>query len=120
MPDTPQGQRLLRTLTTLVKILIAGVVVIGVFLFVLEVQIQQRNETTDKLRDDMRELSGNVSSLSESVDDVQAFVNDFREQTPDEVERDAAIGAAVAQVPELRSILCEAFPETSPCRATPG
>lgn len=69
-------------------------------------------------------LQFQVSSRNKSIDDIEAIVIDLQEftdtieeETPDELERSQAIQRAVAQVPEIRQILCEAFPEVPACQA---
>lgn len=57
----------------------------------------------------------NIDHLTVQVDRVEEFVDELEEQTPEESERNRAITEAVNQVPQIRSILCEAFPEASAC-----
>lgn len=63
----------------------------------------------------VRDLSDDVHKLRSDVDDLHEFVDEQIEVTPDEAEQSAAIAEAVRIVPELRVILCEAFPDVPTC-----
>lgn len=57
----------------------------------------------------------NIEKVSASVEHLEDFVADLEEETPDEQARSQAITEAVRQVPEIRGILCEQFPEATAC-----
>jgi predicted PurR-regulated permease PerM len=88
-------------------ILVAGVVIliiIGGLGFL--VQINSRN--IDK-------LDTSVANMQVQINHLERFVSDLEEQTPEEQAENDAVQQAVTTIPELKSILCQAFPEVPEC-----
>jgi len=65
-------------------------------------------------------LKGGVDTVSASTNHVEKFVKQLEEDpTQEEVAQNQAVSQAVAQVPQIKSILCEQFPEASNCKESP-
>jgi hypothetical protein len=99
---------LLRALPAVV--FVAAVVVTG-----LAVLVQDNDDTIDTLGDEVTNLEDLVEDVDRSTKRVETFVDDLEEQTPEEAAQQAAVTAAVQQVPEIRTILCQAFPDVPAC-----
>jgi cell division protein FtsB len=85
-----------------------ALIVLIVVLVGYATQVHFGNEDDEQLRRD-------VAQLQQTVDELDAFVDELREETPSEQERNDAITRAVQIVPEIRGILCEAFPGATAC-----
>jgi hypothetical protein len=59
--------------------------------------------------------NGNIERLDGRIDEVRTFVREVQDVTPEEAQQTEAITEAVKIVPELRIILCEAFPNVPTC-----
>lgn len=99
----------------LVRILPAAVFVAAVVVVGLAVLVQQSDDNLDSLEDSVTTVEESVESVAESTERVEAFVDDLEEETPEEEAQAAAVAAAVRQVPEIREILCQAFPDVPAC-----
>lgn len=98
-------QRIERLMLRLLPLVLFVTCVVVVALAIL---IQRNNENIENLK-------GSTRDVSVSVDHLEDFVADLEEETPDERARSEAITEAVRQVPEIRDILCEQFPEATAC-----
>lgn len=85
-------------------VVVAVVVIAG-----LAVLVERNSSNIDKI--DMQ-----LQTVEEEVHDLTLFVAELKEETPDEQAENAAISNAIRQVPEIKSILCEAFPNATACR----
>lgn len=81
----------------------------------LIVLVQSNDDNIDTLGDEVATLEDAVADVDQSTDRVETFVDDLEDETPTEAARNAAITAAVQLVPEIRDILCEAFPSATAC-----
>lgn len=61
-----------------------------------------------------------IGRVEVSVDHLEAFVDDLEDQSPSEQERNTAITRAVHLVPEIKQILCDAFPGATACNQSGG
>ena len=75
----------------------------------LAVLVQRNSRNVDKLRGQLSTVQAQVQHLEDFVDELQA------PPTTEEQAQDEAISNAVRQVPDIKSILCEAFPNASAC-----
>lgn len=117
-PGPPMApRRLVTRLVGLARALLAAVVVLGLVLGGAIWQATRMNRSIDRLDDDVAGVRSSQTTMAGQVEDLKGFVDDLREVTPDEASRDQAITNAVHQVPEIRAILCEAFPGASACQA---
>jgi hypothetical protein len=58
-----------------------------------------------------------IADLNASVDHLDSFVEDLEgPPSPTEQQENEAISEAVRQVPEIRAILCEQFPQATACQ----
>lgn len=71
---------------------------------------------TQELGREVDGVSDDTMKTSEQVDHLEEFVEELEQENPEGVVQNAAIAEAVRIVPELREILCEAFPEATACR----
>lgn len=78
-------------------------------------QVHSRNESTEILRSDVRSLQRDVDRVRAETQFLHEFVDTLTEETPSEQARNDAITRAVQQVPQIREILCEAFPGARAC-----
>jgi hypothetical protein len=78
----------------------------------LLVLVQRNNTNVGRLQD-------STADVRESVRHLEDFVNEMEEPDPEDEAMDRAIGDAVAAVPRIESILCEAFPTASACQEVP-
>jgi predicted PurR-regulated permease PerM len=95
---------------------IAMVKVLGFLVFVLLVVVIGLAYVVHRNSQNIENLDKGVHEVQESVDHVEDFVNELEQAPPEEVERNAAISEAVRQVPQIKSILCEQFPNATACR----
>jgi predicted PurR-regulated permease PerM len=98
--------RRLRTLTALMVVLAA--VVIG-----LATVVQRNSHNVDNLEDITEETQDDVQHIDDFVTELE------QPPTPEEQAQDQAVATVLQLVPEnlpqIRQILCEAFPDTTPC-----
>lgn len=92
----------------LLRILPVVVFVVAVVVVGLAVLVQGNDDNIDKLNE-------SVSSVEGSTMRVERFVDELETETPSEAAQNAAVTAAVQQVPEIRAILCEQFPDATAC-----
>lgn len=65
----------------------------------------------------VQNLNRDVDDVSKNVDHMEKFVETLEAPpTANEAARNKAISDAVKQVPQIRSILCEQFPEATACK----
>lgn len=81
-------------------------------LFVITIGLTWQSTRTNRDLDTLRQSTEDIQWV---VHNLEAFVDEIKEPTEEQHKRDQAISEAVKQVPEIRSILCEAFPEASEC-----
>jgi cell division protein FtsB len=75
----------------------------------LAVLVQRNSSNVD-------ELQGQLATVQAQVQHLEDFVNELQAPpTTEEQAQDAAISNAVRQVPDIKSILCEAFPQATAC-----
>lgn len=118
-PLPEETKHLLRTVRNLLWAVMLALFIVFVFLMALQIQIGQRNDVLNTIDAQVTDLQESQDQVQASVEDAQAFVTEMREVTPEEADRNAAVTEAVQQVPAIRSILCEAFPEATACQAPP-
>jgi len=92
----------------MVLVLVIMVVVVG-----LAYLVQNNNRNIDR-------LDRNLAAMQVQVDHLENFVNDLEAESPDEEIQNQAVQEAVRQVPQIRAILCEAFPDVPSCMVRPG
>ena len=93
--------------------LFAGVLL--VVMAAVQWQVLDRNEEIEDISAAVNRMESNITHTDEAVEDLGAFVEELREETPEEQALNTAIRLAVAEVPSIKAILCEAFPSTDPC-----
>jgi len=81
---------------------------------------QQNSHNVDDLADSVTTLEKSVDEIKRSTRHLEEFVEQLEAGSPEEQQRNAAITRAVNEVPRIKDILCEAFPEASACRPTGG
>lgn len=96
-----------------------AMIVIIFLLAYTSVMLNRVDGNTDKNANATEANAEATQDLTESVADLQRFVDQLEEVTPEEAARNDAITAAVNQVPSIKSILCEAFPEATACQPPP-
>lgn len=57
-----------------------------------------------------------IDATAQNAQDVKDYVDDLREPTPAEQERNEAVTRAVQEVPRIKQILCDVFPEADGCQ----
>jgi uncharacterized protein HemX len=92
----------------LVKGLALVVVVMIVLIAGLTYQVQKRNQQIEQISD-------SAEHINERVDELNRFVDQLQAPNEEEEAQQQAISRAVRLVPEIKSILCEEFPEASAC-----
>jgi hypothetical protein len=69
-----------------------------------------------RISDNLDNLDKQVESTSEQVAEVKSFVDELQAPpSDDEQARNEAISAVLRLVPEIKSILCEQFPQATAC-----
>ena len=111
---------LLESVRLIAKWLLGVSIVVGVVVLALQLQVQTRNKDIQTTSESVNQMSADVDELQAIVEDLELFVNETRETTPEEAARNAAITAAVQEVPSIKAILCEAFPEATGCQPPAG
>jgi hypothetical protein len=76
----------------------------------LAVLVQRNSGTVDDLQRQLTDVQAQVQNLEDFVAELQA------PPTTEQQAQDEAISNAVRTIPEIRSILCEAFPDATACR----
>lgn len=99
----------------LLRILPLVVFVSAVVVGGLGVLVQSNSSNIDALDANVTELNKSTDAVEASTKRVERFVDDLETETPSEAAQNAAITAAVNQVPEIRAILCEQFPDATAC-----
>lgn len=95
--------RLMRWLVPVLFVI--GVAVIGLILVVRQVS------------DNVDRLDQKVTVVGEQTQEVKSFVDELKAPPSAEEQRqNQAVSEAVRLVPEIRSILCEQFPQASACQ----
>lgn len=87
-----------------------GLVVFLLFILTigLLVNSQRNSSNIDKLDD-------NVAEIRQTVRRLDHVASDIEDQTPEEQAQNEAISRAVEIVPDLKIILCDAFPQANGC-----
>jgi hypothetical protein len=96
-------RELTKSLWKLMRLLVVLCVVIIVLVAGINWQVQRRNSRLDDLDKTQRQVAT-------SVEEIRQVANDISDQSPEEVQRQAAIGRAVEAIPEIKTILCRQFP----------
>lgn len=104
--ETPE-EKLDRVLELVRRVAVAvtASVIISIFSSVaVVINVDNNDETIDK--------------TSVNAENVSDYVDDLKEPTPEEVERNKAVTEAVQQVPQIKAILCsdDAFPQAEGCK----
>ena len=81
---------------------------------------QRNSHNTEDLTDSVNTLEESVDEIKRSTRHLEEFVEQLEVNSPEEQERNDAITRAVNEVPRIKAILCEAFPEASACRQEDG
>jgi hypothetical protein len=63
----------------------------------------------------VRDLATQQDQIQADVAALKAFTAEVQAVSDDEAAENAAVAEAVRIVPEIKTILCEAFPDASPC-----
>lgn len=100
---TPRDRFILTRAVPLV-VSVLFVVVVG-----LAVLVQRNSRNVEDLTD----ATTHVQSSTHRVED---FVDELETETPEEAAQNAAVTAAVQLVPQIKDILCQAFPEATACQ----
>lgn len=79
--------------------------------------VQRNSHNVDTLDKSVASMDRSVKSVKRSTDHLESFVRDLETESPQERARSAAITQAVQQVPQIREILCQAFPEVPACKS---
>lgn len=94
-----------------VVVLVMFVTIIG-----LATLTQRNNRNNEDIRDTVQRVEESITHVEDQVDRLDVFVDDLEAPNPEDEARNAAITEAVNQVPEIRGILCEQFPEATACQ----
>jgi hypothetical protein len=81
--------------------------------------VQRNTHNVESVQASVDHLEDSVDSVKESTDHLEEVAAGIEEQTPEEQARNAAIGKAVALVPDIHDILCDAFPDVPACQVPP-
>lgn len=92
-----------------IKWLLMIVFVLMVATIVLATVVTRNSRNVDR-------MSASVDEVKVSVTHLEDFVDELETNTPEEQARNQAITRAVHEVPRIKDILCETFPEASACR----
>ena len=92
-----------------VKFLAYVVVVLFVVIIGLSIQVQIN-------RTNVNRIQTSVEETERLVHNIDAIANDLSDVSPDEEALNTAIRLAVSEVPSIKEILCETFPDTTPCQ----
>jgi uncharacterized protein YoxC len=76
----------------------------------LAILVQRNSQNVDRVDDRLEDVSESVGRLEQFVDEMEAGPSSEQQAEND------AIAEAVRLVPELKSILCEEFPQASACQ----
>lgn len=93
--------RLLGLVVTVMLVIIVG----------LATMVQGINHSVDDVKESTRATNGSVNHL-------ERFVSRLETPSEAEIAQNRAVSQAVAQVPQIKGILCEQFPKASNCQET--
>lgn len=96
-------------LSSSVRLLVFLAVINLIVVIGSSVQVSSRNDT-------LHHIDDTQTKIQTAQEEIQVLADDLVEVTPDEQARTDAITDAVAIVPSIQEILCEAFPLTRPCQ----
>ena len=99
-----------------VRILGALMIFMFVFQLALQWQILQLDDKLDKAANNTARNATSSEHVDERVAELKQFVDELKEVSPDEQQRDEAIGRAVSLVPIIVAILCEQTPNVPSCQ----
>ena len=102
------------------RLWITAAVVASILVFLmtiaLQYQITKRNTHIDTVSQSVEELEISVGRIEDVQTDIQSVAKDVAEVTPEEEAQNEAVATVLRQVPQIKGILCEAFPLSSPCQ----
>ena len=95
---------------------VAASILVFLMTIALQYQITKRNTHIDTVSQSVEELEISVGRIEDVQTDIQSVAKDVAEVTPEEEAQNEAVATVLRQVPQIKGILCEAFPLSSPCQ----
>lgn len=99
-----------------IKAAVAACILVFLMTIALQYQITKRNTHIDAVSQSVEDLEIAVGHIEDVQTDIQSVAKDVAEVTPEEEAQNEAVATVLRQVPQIKGILCEAFPLSSPCQ----
>lgn len=101
---SPFSTAIVRAAVTLLSLVLVG-------LLAIQYQVLEQS-------DHIARVENSTERVEFTVEELRAFVRRIEDEAGSETSRaqDEAIQEAVAEVPKIKSILCEAFPDATACQ----
>lgn len=99
-----------------IKAAVAASILVFLMTIALQYQITKRNTHIDAVSQSVEDLEIAVGHIEDVQTDIQSVAKDVAEVTPEEEAQNEAVATVLRQVPQIKGILCEAFPLSTPCQ----